>query len=116
MNGGPPEHRGPDFGEEVGATETRKIRSRRRGHENVWAGLGLFGLVGWSITVPTLLGIVLGVWLDRNHPGSQSWTLALLLAGVTLGSFNAWHWISKERKLLDDDHPDDSPLEEGDPK
>ena len=32
-----------------------------------------------------------------------SWTLALLLAGVTLGCFNAWYWVSGERKLIDED-------------
>jgi len=63
----------------------------------------MFGVVGWSVAVPTLLGIALGLWLDRLWPGGFSWTLALLLAGVTLGCLNAWYWVSLERKGIDED-------------
>lgn len=54
------------------------------------------GLIGWSVVVPTLLGAALGIWLDKRHPGSHSWTLALLMAGLTLGCLNAWRWMAKE--------------------
>ena len=36
---------------------------------------------------------------DR-HPESHSWTLALLVAGLTIGCFNAWHWVAKEEKEM----------------
>lgn len=76
----------------------RKAKARAAGKPGVWFGLGMFGLVGWAVAVPTLMGIVLGLWLDRIAPAAFSWTLALLLAGVTLGCFNAWLWIEKERR------------------
>jgi ATP synthase protein I len=44
--------------------------------------LGMMGLIGWSVAVPTLLGAALGIWLDKHHPGKHSWTLALLVAGL----------------------------------
>lgn len=106
MNGEPATPAGQGIGDEVGARENRKLRSRQRGDEGVWAGLGLFGIVGWSIALPTLIGVMVGIWLDRSHPTNLSWTLALLLAGVFLGCLNAWHWISKERQLIDDDDPE----------
>ncbi|MEO7107959.1 MAG: AtpZ/AtpI family protein [Rhodoferax sp.] len=82
--------------EQVGAKADRKLKAQRNPAPGVWFGLGLMGIVGWSVVVPTLLGAALGVWLDRHYPGGRSWTLALMAAGLTLGCFNAWHWVSKE--------------------
>lgn len=75
------------------ARKREALRERRRG---IWFSLGLFGLVGWSIAIPTLAGIAAGVWLDRNWPGGVSWTLTLLFAGVVLGCLNAWYWVKQE--------------------
>jgi ATP synthase protein I len=82
--------------EQVGKRAARKLNARRNATPGVWFGLGLIGMVGWSIVVPTLLGAALGLWLDRHYPGGRSWTLALLVAGLTLGCFNAWHWVARE--------------------
>jgi ATP synthase protein I len=98
-----PPARSRGLGDEVGPREERKLRARRAKDRTVWSGLGMFGVVGWSVATPTLIGIGLGVWLDRTNPGRFSWTLALLLAGVTLGCMNAWYWVSGEQKLIDED-------------
>jgi ATP synthase protein I len=74
----------------------RKLRARREDERNAWFWLGMFGLVGWSIAVPTLIGVAIGIWLDRNWPGTVSWTLTLLLTGAGIGCLNAWYWISQE--------------------
>lgn len=58
----------------------------------------MFGLVGWSVAVPTLLGIALGWWLDRHFPGPPSWTLMFLLLGLALGCYQAWQWIKRESR------------------
>jgi ATP synthase protein I len=60
----------------------------------------MMGLIGWSVAVPTLLGAALGLWLDSSHPGAQSWTLALLVAGLALGCLNAWLWVAKEDRAI----------------
>ena len=90
----------PRLAAEVGAKARRKLRARRHGTPGVWFGLGMVGLVGWSVVVPTLLGASLGIWLDTRYPGQHSWTLALLVAGLVLGCFNAWHWVAKEGRAL----------------
>lgn len=59
-------------------------------------GIGTFGMVGWSVAVPTVGGAFLGLWLDRVSPRDFSWTLALLLAGLVVGIFIAASWINKE--------------------
>ena len=56
----------------------------------------MMGLIGWSVAVPTLVGAAIGMWLDQHYPGQHAWTLALLVAGLVLGCFNAWRWIAKE--------------------
>lgn len=84
--------------EEIERRVERRVRARRERGRGVWFGLGMFGLVGWSVAIPTLLGIALGVYLDANHPARFSWTLSLLAVGVTIGCLNAWYWVQQERR------------------
>ena len=97
----------PDFTAQVGTRAARKLKARRHASQGVWFGLGMIGLVGWSVVVPTLLGAALGLWLDEKHPGAHSWTLALLVAGLTIGCLNAWHWVAKEDKAMRDEQEAD---------
>jgi predicted F0F1-ATPase subunit len=66
----------------------------------VWMGLGMFGMVGWSIAVPTILGAILGVWLDKTYTQSFSWTLSLMMTGLVVGAVIGWLWVSKEEKEM----------------
>jgi ATP synthase protein I len=91
------------FSREVGIREERKLKARRREIRSVWTGFGFFGLIGWSIVVPTLIGAAIGRWLDRAYPGERSWTLAFLVAGLALGCFNAWRWIAKELREIENE-------------
>ncbi|MEO7996090.1 MAG: AtpZ/AtpI family protein [Gemmatimonadaceae bacterium] len=93
----------PDFAELIRVKAARKLKARRNPNSGVWLGLGVMGLIGWSVTVPALLGAALGIWLDHHRPGTHSWTLALLVAGLTLGCLNAWHWVGNEEKAMRDD-------------
>ena len=70
------------FSREVGAKAARKLKAQRNSAKGVWFGLGMMGLIGWSVVVPTLLGAALGIWLDKQNSGKHSWTLALLAAGI----------------------------------
>lgn len=88
-----------EFRQEVAAKEARKIKGRREKEQSsVWFGLGMFGLVGWSVAIPTLIGIALGIWLDLTWPGPFSWTLTFLFVGVVLGCLNAWYWVKRESR------------------
>ena len=61
----------------------------RGGVQGIWPGVGMFGLIGWAVAIPTLLGTLLGVWIDQHYPGVHSWTLSLLIVGLCLGCLNA---------------------------
>jgi len=91
------------FSREIAAKAARKLKARRNSAPGVWFGLGMMGLVGWSVVVPTLLGTAFGIWLDNRHPGQLSWTLTLLVIGLAVGCLNAWHWVSKEDKEMRDE-------------
>ncbi len=90
------------FVQQVTAKAARKLRAQRAGPQSVWFGLGMSGLIGWSVAVPTLLGAMLGVWWDKHHPGTHSWTLMLLAIGLVVGCANAWHWVTEEDKAMGD--------------
>lgn len=95
------------FKEAVSTRARRKEWARANPTHPLWSGFSLFGIVGWSVSVPTLLGIALGVWLDHNHAATHSWTLTMLTVGLALGCFNAWRWISREERSIHDNGPDE---------
>jgi ATP synthase protein I len=97
----------PAFTRQIEIKAARKLKAQRAGIQRPWFGLGMFGVIGWSVTVPTLLGAMLGLWLDRRHPGAHSWTLALLVAGLILGCANAWHWVSEQNAAIQQERADD---------
>ncbi len=91
------------FSREVGAQAARKLKARGRSDRVIWFGLGMSGLVGWTVALPTLVGAALGIWVDRRYPGPYSWTLMLMLTGLIVGCLNAWHWIDRERTQIQED-------------
>jgi ATP synthase protein I len=91
-----------DFARQVAVKAARKSKAQRAGTKTIWFGLGMSGLIGWSVAMPTLAGAFLGVWWDKHHPGPHSWTLALLVAGLSLGCANAWYWVSRQDQAMND--------------
>lgn len=86
--------------QKVGVKEARKLRARLREGPSVWFGLGTFGIIGWSVSIPTLIGVAIGVWIDTTWPTEHVWTLTFLFVGAVIGSLNAWFWVKKERKRI----------------
>ncbi len=84
-----------DFEKRIKKKTLRKLKARKQKDRDLWFGLGAFGVVGWSVSIPTVIGVALGVWLDSKRDGSYSWTLMLLFAGLIVGCLNAWFWVSQ---------------------
>lgn len=97
-----------DFSRKIAEKEKRKQKALRNNKKSVWFGLGMFGMVGWSVVVPTLLGALLGLWLDKAYPQSFSWTLTLLMLGLVFGGFVAAHWVTKEDKEIHHENTNDN--------
>jgi ATP synthase protein I len=91
------------FSRQIGAQAARKLKSQRDGTRSVWFGLGMSGLVGWTVAIPTVAGAALGLWVDARYPSPYSWALMLLLVGLVIGCLNAWHWIHSEYQEMRED-------------
>jgi ATP synthase protein I len=89
-----------EFCRQVGIKESRKIQAQKTNIKTIWYGLSMMGLIGWSVAIPTLLGIGAGIWLDQSFPIAQSWTLILMIIGMTIGCLNAWRWLAREEKKI----------------
>lgn len=85
------------FAEVIGKKAQRKIKAQQVKNKAIWYALGTSGLVGWSVILPTMLGLSLGIWIDQKFSSSYSWTLMGLVIGIVLGCYNAWYWIEKQR-------------------
>lgn len=88
------------FSKKIGEKEKQKLKALHEDKRSVWAGLGTFGMVGWSVAVPTVLGIAAGLWLDENYPQPISWTITLLIVGLFIGCLIAWKWVARENKMM----------------
>ncbi|MFT6990283.1 MAG: ATP synthase protein I [Paraglaciecola sp.] len=94
--------------EKIDNKAKRKLKAQRRSGSSAWFGLGMMGLIGWSIALPTILGATLGIWLDTHYKIEHSWTLSLIVAGLTLGCFTAWNWLSKEDQAMREENEEDN--------
>jgi ATP synthase protein I len=96
------------FTEQVAKKEALRIKGLRHKDETVWFGLGMFGIVGWAVAIPTLVGIAFGLWIDRTWPSRYSWALMFLIAGVLVGCMNAVYWVRKVRSRIIEEDEDDT--------
>ena len=76
--------------------EQRSGRWKREGERSIWRNLSMIGALGWLIVTPTLLGVLLGRWLDKMFETGILFSGALIFLGVTLGCYLAWQRINKE--------------------
>lgn len=81
---------------DVAAKQQRMLRARAERKAN-WSAITILGVVGWSIVLPTLAGVGIGVWLDQRWPARYSWSVTLLIAGLALGCVGAWLRIREDR-------------------
>lgn len=74
----------------------RRRRARQTQRDNIWTWLGTFGLVGWTVIVPTLGGLAFGIFLDNRVTASFSFAITFLVVGVAVGISMAWYWVRQE--------------------
>jgi ATP synthase protein I len=86
---------------EEGDGMLRSVRQRRARHWH-WLREGepsfarqaaQIGILGWTIVLPTLIGVFAGRWVDRRFGTGIFWTGPLLLLGLALGCWSAWRWM-----------------------
>lgn len=87
---------GQGFQEQIARKAGRRMKAEREKDRTVWFGLGMFGLVGWTVAIPTVLFLAIGLWIDARWESRFSWTLMSLFVGIVLGCIGAWHWVKRE--------------------
>lgn len=85
----------PRLDEAVRRLRERRARASREGRRSIGQDLALIGVIGWTVVIPTLLGIYVGRLLDRLFRSGIFWTLGLLVVGVTLGCALAWQRLNR---------------------
>jgi ATP synthase protein I len=87
---------GPDGPLERAVEKHRERRDKwkREGERPLSRNLALVGL-GWLIVIPALLGALLGHVIDAHAGTGVSFTFALILGGVGLGSWFAWTHVRR---------------------
>jgi ATP synthase protein I len=95
------------FTEQVAKREALRIKGLKHKNETVWFGLGMFGIVGWAVAIPTLIGVALGLWIDRTWPSRYSWALMFLILGLIVGCINAAYWVRKIRSRIIEEDDDE---------
>jgi len=81
--------------EAVKARRERDARWKREGERSIGQNLAMIGALGWTVVVPSLLGVLAGRWLDRRFHTGIFWTLGLLVFGLALGCVMAWKRMQK---------------------
>jgi len=76
--------------EAVQRDRRRRLRAMQEGRRSIGQDLATIGVIGWTVVLPTLLGIFAGRWLDRRFGTGIFWTLGLLLLGISVGCVLAW--------------------------
>src|SRR6516225_6918319 len=92
------------FSRRIGAMEKHMLKAKHGKARNIWIGLGMLGLIGWSVATPTLLGVAIGVWIDNHFPSRYSWTLMLLVVGLIIGCLSAWRWVASQYREIRKEH------------
>jgi ATP synthase protein I len=94
VDSGPPHPERLD--QAVRTRRERRARWQEQGERSIGQNLAMIGALGWTIVVPTLVGVFAGRWLDRHFETGIFWTLGLLVAGLALGCALAWKRMNRE--------------------
>jgi len=83
------------------AEAARRARSRTEEgradpEPSLGARLGQIGVLGWTVVGPTLLGLILGRWLDHRMASGIFFSAPLLMLGAGLGLWFAWKWMHRQ--------------------
>lgn len=73
----------------------RAEEARRRGEPSLGGRLAQIGVLGWTIVVPTLVGALVGRWLDRRFGTGVFFAAPMIMIGAALGLRSAWGWMHR---------------------
>jgi ATP synthase protein I len=88
--------RGEEFVSEVRTRRRRLEKHEREGDSSFWQSVGMMGTIGWSVSVPTALGVLLGRWIDSRLESAHVFMVFCMLVGLVAGCITAWRMVSEK--------------------
>jgi ATP synthase protein I len=73
----------------------RSKAGKKNPEPSLGARLGQIGILGWTIVVPTLIGLFVGRWLDRILGTGVLFSAPLIMIGAAVGFWSAWKWMHR---------------------
>ena len=90
----------PDGPDELAEAARRVVARTEEGREvpepSLGARFGQIGILGWTIVVPTLVGLFVGRWLDRTFETGVFFSAPLLMVGAAFGFWSTWRWMHRQ--------------------
>jgi ATP synthase protein I len=74
----------------------RRDAGRAHPEPSLGARLGQIGVLGWTIVLPALGGLMAGRWLDQRTGSGVFFSAPLTLLGAGLGLWLAYRWMSRQ--------------------
>lgn len=76
--------------------EQRRKLWEEQGERSLWQNLSMIGALGWLIVTPTLLGVLIGRWLDGEFKTHIFFSGSFIFLGVAAGCYLAWQKVKKQ--------------------
>lgn len=67
----------------------------------LWRTLGVLSTVGITLVAATVIGLYVGLWLDKRFGTSPWLTVVFLLLGIAAGFRNLFHYV---KRSVQDNH------------
>ncbi|WP_323772333.1 AtpZ/AtpI family protein [Antarctobacter sp.] len=77
-------------------TQAREEAGKRDPEPSLARRFGQIGVLGWVIVGPTVLGVLVGNWLDRLLDTGIMLSAALTMLGAGLGLWLALRWMHEQ--------------------
>ncbi|MDP6525528.1 MAG: AtpZ/AtpI family protein [Kiritimatiellia bacterium] len=91
-----PENGKEAFVSEVDTRRRRREEYEREGDSSFWQSVGMMGTIGWSVSIPTALGVLLGRWIDGRLESAHVFMVFFMLVGLITGCVTAWRMVAEK--------------------
>lgn len=78
---------------------------------DMYKNLVLITQIGLSVVTPIVLGVCLGMFLDKKFGTNMIWTMIFLIVGVLSGFLNIFKFGGTKKKKDEDDDQDENEID-----
>jgi ATP synthase protein I len=78
--------------------QTRRQKAAGEKQSSLWTQVARVGTLGWLIAVPIVGGTLLGHLIDRVLGTGITFSLALLLVGISIAGYALWSELQRTKR------------------